>query len=263
MRILDGRLLADRITKKLRIHSPPGERLAILVPANNDASSDGFVAEIRELARFLGVGIQILYKPPLATTEELADDLRRFGSDPAIGGIVLIMPLPPGIDRRKVLSAIPAEKDIDCLNPGNRFFNTPAGLTLVHIWNEVMPRPFWSFGEPHKVAVVGRGLLVGKPVIDILNQWRQEVSVFSSKTSLDGLKEADVVILGTGVPKLVSPAMLKSGAVVIDFGYPGDFDHTHSEADKIAWYAPAKGGTGPLLVACLMETFYQLTGSLK
>ena len=241
----------------------PAKQLAILVPANNDKASEGFIAEIRDAAQSLAVATRILYRADGATTKDFAEDLRRWGSDPSIGGIVLILPLPSGIDRESVLSAMPIDKDIDCLNPANNFTVPPASLAVYHIWHEIVPKELRCIGDPCKVAMVGRGLLIGKPIADSLRAYGHPVSVFGRNSDLAGLAEAELVILGTGVPKLISPTIVKQGAIVVDFGYPGDFDHTHPEADKIAWYVPAKGGTGPLLVACLLETFYQLTESLK
>ncbi len=241
----------------------PAKQLAILVPANNDKASEGFIAEIRDAAQSLAVATRILYRADGATTKDFVEDLQRWGSDPSIGGAVLILPLPPGVDRESVLSAMPILKDIDCLNPETKGIMPPASRAVYHIWFEIIPKELRCIGDPCKVAMVGRGLLIGKPIARFLSAYCHPVSVFGRNSDLSELAEAELVILGTGVPKLISPTMLKPGAAVIDFGYPGDFDSGHPEADKIGWYVPAKGGTGPLLVACLMETFYQLTVGLK
>lgn len=261
MQRYDGRILAEKILVRLRAAPKPKKELAIVVPANDDSSSEGFVSEIRDFAAKLGIVTVTYYKTYLTTTEELIGDLGRLAANPIVGGVVMILPLPKNIDREKVLSAIPIAQDVDFLNPDNHYpsyFLAPASLATVRIWQELIHN-FWSASPPRKVAVVGRGILVGKPVEELLRAGRYEVSVFNSKTSLAGLKDAEVVILGTGVPKLVSPTMLASGAVVIDFGYPGDFDDTHPEAEKISWYVPAKGGTGPILVASMFLRFYGLT----
>ncbi|TSC83089.1 MAG: methylenetetrahydrofolate dehydrogenase (NADP+) / methenyltetrahydrofolate cyclohydrolase [Parcubacteria group bacterium Gr01-1014_19] len=261
MKIFDGRLLSKKILEKLKSCPKPAQQLAILVPHTNDSPSEGFLAEVRGSAQSLGLRVRVHYKTPFATTDEFINDLNRLAADPEVGGIVLILPLPEGVDRERVLKAISIGKDIDALNPDNSTVVSPASLAVKHIWqelyNDLDPDVCWE------MAVVGRGLLIGKPIAEMLRKEEQNVTVYNSKTPLEGLKKAMMVILGTGVPKLVSPSMLQEEAIVIDFGYPGDFDHAHPEADKISWYVPAKGGTGPLLVACLLETFYQLTGSLK
>ncbi len=261
MKILDGRLLSEKILENLKSWQKPVQQLAILVPYTNDGPSEGFLAEVRGAAQVLGLRVRVHYKTPFATTDEFIDDLNRLAADPEVGGIVLILPLPKGVDRAKILKAIPVGKDIDALNPDNSTVVSPASFAVKHIWyelqNDLDPDVRWE------MAVVGRGLLIGKPVAEMLRKEEQNVTVYNSKTSLEGLKKAMMVILGTGVPKLVSPSMLQEKAIVIDFGYPGDFDHAHPEADKISWYVPAKGGTGPLLVACLMETFYLLTRNSK
>lgn len=136
------------------------------------------------------------------------------------------------------------------------------------------------------VAVVGKGFLVGKPIIEWLKgnpsagsgQKCQTLLIFDSKSDLKNLKKADLVITGVGKANLIKPEMLKSGAGVIDFGYDlievksekgkveskitGDFDAFELELStfnfQLSWYTPTPGGTGPILVAEIFKNFYKL-----
>jgi methylenetetrahydrofolate dehydrogenase (NADP+)/methenyltetrahydrofolate cyclohydrolase len=125
------------------------------------------------------------------------------------------------------------------------------------------------------VVVVGRGFLIGKPIsLWLLGQRAGDVTVVGKDLDFSALKTADLVITGVGKAGLITPTMLKPGAGVIDFGYQGgkgDFDPGKEGAradggggaggeseSEIAFYTPTPGGTGPILVAKLLENFYTL-----
>ena len=123
-----------------------------------------------------------------------------------------------------------------------------------------------------RVAIIGRGALVGKPVAVWLLDKVAELSVFTSKTGNinDKLKDADIIVSGVGKANLFGAEDIKNGALVIDFGYDtkdgkfcGDFNPGSLEANslklKAISYTPTPGGTGPILVARLLENFYRLT----
>ncbi|MDO8467153.1 MAG: tetrahydrofolate dehydrogenase/cyclohydrolase catalytic domain-containing protein [bacterium] len=258
MQILYGHAVVKGVIDYLRASPKRNKQLAIIVPVNDDAASDGFVAEVNNFASNLAISTRTLFKTINATTEELIADLDRLSADKDVGGVVLVLPLPKNIDREKVLLAIPIRKDVDVLNPGNKVSEPPAVRTVSEIWKEFNDGYHPRNGPPKKVAVVGRGLLIGAPIAKYLRMWGHSVEVYNSKTSLDGLRDADVVILGAGVPKLVSPSILKAGAHVIDFGYPGDFDSKHPEAGKVGIYVPARGGTGTILTVSMFYNFYLL-----
>ena len=114
-----------------------------------------------------------------------------------------------------------------------------------------------------RVAIVGLGLLVGRPIANWMMRKAKETILLHRASDLSLLKDADLVITGAGSAHLIKPEMLKNGASVIDFGYDsmhGDFDATALAPDDshIAFYTPTPGGTGPILVAKLFENFYRL-----
>jgi methylenetetrahydrofolate dehydrogenase (NADP+)/methenyltetrahydrofolate cyclohydrolase len=146
-----------------------------------------------------------------------------------------------------------------------------------------------------RVAVVGLGTLVGKPIATWLMGKAKGVWLLGRASDASVLKDADVVVLGAGRPGIVTPTMLKEGALVVDFGYSkapqapsrmdadqsapacrqagmnaestkshifGDFDPAGSEEKNIS-YTPTPGGTGPILVAKLFENFYVLNADKR
>jgi methylenetetrahydrofolate dehydrogenase (NADP+)/methenyltetrahydrofolate cyclohydrolase len=120
----------------------------------------------------------------------------------------------------------------------------------------------------HSVAVVGLGLLVGRPIANWIMRKARETILFRSTSDLSLLRHADLVITGVGRASIIKPEMLKTGAAVIDFGYDnmhGDFDYEQLVPDdqRIIFYTPTPGGTGPILVAKLFENFFRLNAEGK
>lgn len=181
------------------------------------------------------------------------------------------MPLPDHLNRHYILNVIPREKDPDVLSERalGAFYADrnpvlhPAAATVKEILAET------GFELPgKKVAVVGPGFLVGRPVAVWLMGKAAEVIAIGRSSDHSDLKAADLVVLGVGKAGLVSTQMLKEGAGVIDFGYSedeekgrklaGDFEPEGDTAEKLAFYTPTPGGTGPILVAKLFQNFFDL-----
>ncbi|MDO8504807.1 MAG: bifunctional 5,10-methylene-tetrahydrofolate dehydrogenase/5,10-methylene-tetrahydrofolate cyclohydrolase, partial [Candidatus Liptonbacteria bacterium] len=187
--------------------------------------------------------------------------------------VIVQLPLPGQINAQSVLNAIPPEKDLDVL--GERAlgaFYAGRGKVLppaVAAIEEVLKKFPLELSQS-AVAVVGPGRLVGKPAVVWLLRKAKEVLVFYRGSDAALLKNADLVILGAGVPGLINAGMLKDGALVLDFGYgknaegkiSGDLDvlslTAHPPALVSVSYTPTPGGTGPILVAKILENFYKL-----
>ncbi len=130
---------------------------------------------------------------------------------------------------------------------------------------EIVEDQKWEL-DRSTVAIVGLGLLVGRPVATWIMRRAKETILLGSASDFGLLKHADLVVTGVGKAGLVSSAMLKGGAGVIDFGYgtqdgtyTGDFDARGLSRDsQLAFYTPTPGGTGPILVAKIFENFYAL-----
>ena len=155
---------------------------------------------------------------------------------------------------------IDPRKDINCLNKWNDFVLPPSVLALKKILRNLNYRII-----DKNVVIIGAGLLIGQPISNYLEGKVKQLTVFRSNNDLNGsfeadvLREADLIITGTGKTGLVHPGMLKAGAGVIDFGN-GDLSLDDKKfLDQLSFYTPRIGGTGPIMVACLFQNFYRLT----
>jgi methylenetetrahydrofolate dehydrogenase (NADP+)/methenyltetrahydrofolate cyclohydrolase len=199
------------------------------------------------------------------TERALLDRIAALNSDPAVHGILVQLPLPGRINARRVLEAVAPAKDIDGFHLENlgalvagqpKFVPcTPAGVMrlLEHAGVTLAGR---------RAVVIGRSNIVGKPLALLLLQKDATVTICHSKTmELQKLtREADVLIAAVGRPKLVTAAMVKPGACVIDVGInrladgtlAGDVDFD-AVKNVAAWITPVPGGVGPMTIALLLE----------
>lgn len=260
---INGKKIAGNIIENLRSLPKPDKMLAAVLVGDN-AQSKSFLRQKERIAQELGISFHLYQLDESITEENLIKEIGNLGSDPEIGGIIVQLPLPPHYDRDVILGAINPKKDIDAMTAASRNFVLPLPVEVVKdvISDAVGSVDAEEFLKNKVVAVVGRGFLVGKPVMDWLDAAGIKYSLFHSKSDLADLKYADVVITGVGKGGLIEPKMLKGGAGVIDFGYDlvvgkikGDF---LSDEDFAGWYTPTPGGTGPILVAEIFKNFYKL-----
>lgn len=198
------------------------------------------------------------------TQDELLGLVRTLGADPAVHGILVQLPLPAHLDTQAVLDAIPAAKDVDGLTPVNQGLLvagrpglrpcTPLGVMRLLETTGVALR------GAHAV-VVGRSVLVGKPMALLLLEQHATVTVCHSRTRdlAAEIGRADVVVAAVGQAALVRGAWIRPGAVVIDVGTNrgadgklcGDVEFAPA-AERAAHITPVPGGVGPMTVAMLL-----------
>jgi len=197
-------------------------------------------------------------------TEEIIETIKRVQAQSEVCGLIVQLPLPNHVDREKVLESIRPEIDVDCLGSKTSllFYNDQATLvppTASAIITIIDAIPEDLSGK--RFLVIGQGDLVGKPVTHILKQRGLQVTTADSAT--ENLAEitphADVIIAGTGQPKLLYGSMIKPGAIVIDAGTAesgggivGDVDF-ESVSQVASFISPVPGGVGPVTVAKLLE----------
>jgi len=260
--LIDGRAIANDILAELRSQLRPDKMLAAVLVGNNPQSKS-FLKQKEKMAESLGVPFHLYQFDDSISEEELIREIQKIGFDDEVGGIIVQLPLPEHYKRDAVISAINPKKDIDAMTPGSKKYVSPLPV-------EVVKDVLRFVGEDllgKKVAVVGRGFLVGKPIIDWLTAEGILFEVFHSKSDLSEIKNYDLVITGVGKAGFINPDMLKPGTGVIDFGYDmkdgkigGDFDasNVNSQMLNVAFYTPTPGGTGPVLVAEIFKNFYKL-----
>lgn len=264
--MIDGRKIADEILARLKSLPKPKKFLAAVL-VGSDPASVSFLKQKEKTAKELGVDFRLYEFPATIKNDELRDEVRKIAEHKTCGGVIVQLPLPDHLNRHYILNVIPREKDVDVL--GERALGAfyarrnpvlPPAVGAVEIILTTYDLPLTTC----RVAVVGRGLLVGKPIATWFMGQVKELIVFGRNGDLSLLKDADLVITGVGKAGLVKPGMLKSGAGIIDFGYDGgkgDFDSSQTPDtghQTPAWHTPTPGGTGPILVAKLFENFYAL-----
>ncbi|MBI2010850.1 MAG: bifunctional 5,10-methylenetetrahydrofolate dehydrogenase/5,10-methenyltetrahydrofolate cyclohydrolase [Candidatus Colwellbacteria bacterium] len=273
MPAIPGEKLAEDLIKKLKSEPIPSKILAAIL-VGNDPRSLSFLKIKERVAKELGVDFRI-YKIEGANNDIVRAEIGRIALGKNIGGVVVELPLPEGVNPHYVLNVIPREKDVDVLGEraSGSFYNwrNPVLPPAVGVVEELLIT--YKLEVPTlKAAIIGFGALVGKPITTWLMGRAAEVYLLGKASDFGILEQANLVVLGVGEPGLVKPEMLKKGAYVIDFGYEysegkpqGDFDSSNESlvlSNKLM-YTPTPRGTGPILVAKLFENFYKLASQQK
>jgi methylenetetrahydrofolate dehydrogenase (NADP+)/methenyltetrahydrofolate cyclohydrolase len=266
---IDGKAVArevrERVAAEVTARYPdsahaPG--LATILVGDDPASAVYVASKRRAVAQ---AGMRDLHQslPGDARQDQVAAVIDELATDPAVSGILLQLPLPPGLDSSALIDRIPAAKDVDGLTtvsagllargePGLRPC-TPSGVI------ELLD----AAGVPiagSQTVVVGRSALVGKPMAQLLLQHNATVTIAHSRTRdlASVTRTADILIAAAGVPGLIGAEHVKEGAAVIDVGIhrtPDGLvgDVRAAEVEGIAkWLTPVPGGVGPMTIAMLM-----------
>lgn len=265
-RIIDGRKIADEIQAELekaieRMGKTPG--LAIVM-VGEDPASQVYTRIKKKAAEKLGIKCEHIKLPAEASEGEVIKTVERLNNDNSIHGIIVQLPLPKGLDEKKILATILPEKDVDCLHPANvgKLLQgdesltpcTPHGI-MVMLEKEGIEL------DGKNVTVIGRSNIVGRPVAIMAVNRSATVTICHSHTKdlAAETRKADVLIVAAGKPKLVTKDMVKPGATVIDVGVNRvggklcgdvDFEAVKEVAGAIT---PVPGGVGPMTVTMLMK----------
>jgi len=259
--LLDGKKLAKKVLRELKKdiqRLPVKPRLLVFMIGENCASRI-FVRKKQEACQSLGIVFRLKkISAALATAQVcrvIAEEIKNFSPN----GVMAQLPLPSDLNTIKVLKCIPRKMDVEGFNGGKMI--SPVGRGIVALLNE-----YGLSVSNRNIAVVGAGRLVGKPVSRLLRDLGGKVKIYDRETKnlAEKIKKADIVISGVGKPGLISGAMLKSGAVVIDAGtsmvagkIQGDVD-LKTVCSRASYLAPVPGGIGPLTVAMLLANLVEL-----
>ena len=267
MNIIDGKEIAKNLRSKIAqevstFERPPG--LAVILVGEDPASA--VYVRNKELAcKQAGFFSDKIIKSENITEEQLLEEVERLNNNPQIDGILVQLPLPKHIDANKVIEHISPLKDVDGFhseNIGKLMQNkshlrpcTPKGVMT-------MLESIDCQIEGMNCVVIGASNIVGRPMAMELLNARGTVTICNSKTKdLPGkVREADIVVVGVGIPKMVKGDWVKDGAVVIDVGINrledgslvGDVDYDAIK-DTAGAITPVPGGVGPMTIATLLE----------
>ena len=236
-----------------------------VVLVGEDPASQVYVRNKDRAAKAAGFVVATQKLPATTTQAELLAVVDALNQDPAVHGILVQLPLPKGLDEGEVVRAISPAKDVDGLHPDNVAALvmgepglvpcTPAGCI------ELCDR-YGIELEGKQAVVVGRSMLVGKPIAQLLLGRNATVTIAHSRTRDLGAvcQGADVIVAAVGVAELIQGDWVKPGAVVLDVGINRredgklvgdvDFDAASENASHIT---PVPGGVGPMTIAMLLS----------
>ena len=284
--ILDGRAtakaikleLTEAVVKLKQAGSHPG--LGTLL-VGDDAGSRSYVAGKHRDCAEVGVQSIRIDLPASASKADIFKAISELNDAPEVTGYIVQLPLPVGINTNELLEAIDPDKDADGLHPIN------LGKLVLNVSGEITsPLPCTPMGivellrrygydlAGKEVAVIGRGVTVGRPLGLLLSRKSIDATVTllhsGSKNIPEAVKRADVVVAAVGVKHFVKPEWIKPQAVVLDVGITrteangivslvGDVDP--AVAEVAGWLSPNPGGVGPMTRAMLVKNVVDRAGS--
>ena len=254
--------LKEKVSKlKSTYNTVPGLTVILV---GEDPPSKIYVKNKEKSAVEVGINSEVIHYPDNIEEKVVLDKIKELNKNDKVSGILVQLPLPKHIDKRKIIETIDPSKDVDGLHPvnvGNLTSGydstipcTPLGCYLLIKNTEK------NLNGKHAV-IIGRSNLNGKPMTQLLLKENCTVTITHSKTKdlKAECKRADIIVAAVGKPKLVKADWVKKDAIVIDVGINktdsglvGDVDF--DEVSKIAKaITPVPGGVGPMTIACLLS----------
>jgi methylenetetrahydrofolate dehydrogenase (NADP+)/methenyltetrahydrofolate cyclohydrolase len=268
--VVDGLALAQQIrqelTETVARHVAAGRRAPCLavVLVGDDAASASYIRGKRRACQRIGMDSVERKLPADASETEVLAAIAELNHDERVDGILVQLPLPEGVRPSLIAAAVDPTKDVDGLHPENAgrllagepglYPCTPLGIMEILRRYEI---PL----EGARAVVIGRSLIVGKPVALLLQHANATVTMCHSRTrDLAGLcREADVLVAAVGVPRMVKADWIKPGAAVIDVGVAavdgqivGDVD-TEGALGIASIVTPHRRGVGPMTITMLLQ----------
>ncbi|MBX3616813.1 bifunctional methylenetetrahydrofolate dehydrogenase/methenyltetrahydrofolate cyclohydrolase FolD [Nitrosomonas sp.] len=267
--IIDGKKIAElvrsewrvRAEKLIQLDMKPG--LAVIIVGDNAASAI-YVRNKVKACSDIGIYSEVHSFPGNTDQNEILTCIQTLNNNPHIHGILVQLPLPAHFENNRIITSIAIEKDVD----GFHFYNVGALVTGNTVFSPCTPYGVMVMLQRKQIhvegqhaVVVGRSNIVGKPMALMLLEQGATVTICTSKTRNlpEFTKSADILVVATGRPRMITGEMVKSGAVVIDVGINrladgtlcGDVDF--ASVNGVAGYlSPVPGGVGPMTITMLL-----------
>lgn len=268
--LIDGKAISsqikDELKEKVANLKAQGKEIGMaVIQVGNDPASSVYVGNKKKACAYIGIRSESYELPEETTEEELLSLIEKLNNDDNIHGILVQLPVPKHINEDTIIKAISPKKDVDGFHPqsvgalsiGQPGFVscTPAGVI------QLLKRSGVEI-DGKNCVVIGRSNIVGKPMALLLLRENGTVTITHSHTKnlKDICKQADILVVAIGRPKMIDASYVKEGAVVIDVGIHRnennklcgdvDFDSVEPVASKIT---PVPGGVGPMTIAMLMN----------
>jgi methylenetetrahydrofolate dehydrogenase (NADP+) / methenyltetrahydrofolate cyclohydrolase len=263
-RLMDGKALAERIRAQVAQEVNELAHVGLTtILVGEDPASELYIRRKHDAAKEVGIVARDYRLVEDTSEQELLDLIAQLNAEDAVDGILVQLPLPAQIDEQRALDAVDPAKDVDGFHPVNagRLFLGQEGLVAA------TPTGIMTLLEEYDVplvgaraVVVGRSIIVGKPVALLLLAQHATVTICHSRTVdlAAHTGEADVLVVAVGQPGVISVDMVKEGATVIDVGMNrtpdglrGDVDP--AVAERAGLLTPVPGGVGPMTIASLLR----------
>ena len=266
-RVIDGAALAAALRAEIATRTaalPWRPGLAVILVGDDPASATYVRAKDRA-ARQAGIAARTLRLPATTTQADLLGHIRVLNDDAEVDGILVQLPLPPGIRVAAVVDAVDPAKDVDGFHPHNLGLLLDGRPFLVPCTPAGVMRLLAAAAVPlagARALVLGRSAIVGRPMAALLIAADATVTIAHSRTRAlaEECRRADVLIAAVGRPEMVRGAWIAPGATVIDVGInrlaDGRLvgDVAFAEAAAVAGaITPVPGGVGPMTIACLLD----------
>ena len=257
MKVLDGRELAGFVKERQAgvVRSLRAKKIFPKLLIIRDSDNPVIVKYV-ELKKRYGEDIGVVVEDFRAeSVEEIRVRILEANADPSISGMIVQLPLKDPSQTDEVVSLIEPSKDVDGLSGTKSAFDSATATAINWLLS--------GYDVPvatSRIGIVGRGRLVGGPLIRMYEASGYNVSVFGHDSDLTKLRDCDIIITATGKPHLISGDLVSSGATVVDAGTAsedgvlvGDVDDSVREREDLYAITPKLGGVGPLTVSVLFE----------
>ena len=270
MILIDGKKIAAEIREELKKevsqlkkknNQAPGLTVILI---GDLAPSQIYVRMKEKAANEVGLKSEIIKYPNDVEEKTVLDKIDELNKDSLVSGILVQLPLPKHIDKKKVIEKISPSKDVDGFHPinvGNLSSGYESTVPCTPLGCYLLIKKYEKNLSGKKAVVIGRSNLNGKPMTQLLLKENCTVTITHSKTK--DLKaeclEADIIVAAVGIPELVKADWIKKDAIVIDVGINKTEkgivgDVAFDEVSKIAKaLTPVPGGVGPMTIACLLK----------
>ena len=268
--VLDGKAIAARLRGEVAVRAAALRARAVapclaVVLVGDDPASAVYVRSKTKAARDAGVDVRDHKLPATVAQAELMALVAALNADALVDGILVQLPLPAPLDSDLVIRSIDPAKDVDGLHPQSLGYLAQGRPTLVSCTPKGCMRLLREASTElsgARAVVIGRSVLVGKPIAMLLANANATVTMCHSRTrDLEGeVRRADIVVAAIGRPEMIRGAWIADGAVVLDVGINrladgkivGDVEFA-AAAERARAITPVPGGVGPMTIACLLE----------
>ena len=254
--------LKDEVTElKKKFNNVPGLTVILI---GELAPSQIYVRNKEKSAKEVGLNSDVIRYPNDVDEKTILQKIKDLNEDTSVSGILVQLPLPKHIDKKKVIDSISPYKDVDGFHPmnvGNLSSGYESSIPCTPLGCYFLLKSVEPNLSGKKVVIIGRSNLNGKPMAQLLLKENCTVTITHSKTI--NLKseclEADIIIAAVGIPELVKGDWVKKDSIIIDVGINktekgivGDVDF-EQVSKKAKALTPVPGGVGPMTIACLIK----------